>query len=118
MATLYNSDLKPLASGEYTHYYDHATKLFLADNYRLAPKQKFLYYVCINMSQDAVQGILPGFGGNDPVSSQSLIEQYETGLLAKRVELPRFNIETRTLKAYNRKNIFQTGIRYDPLNIT
>ena len=118
MATLYNSDLKPLASGEYTHYYDHATKLFLADNYRLAPKQKFLYYVCINMSQDAVQGILPGFGGNDPVSSQTLIEQYETGLLAKRVELPKFNIETRTLKAYNRKNIFQTGIRYDPLNIT
>lgn len=118
MATLYNSDLKPLESGTYTHYYDHATKLFLADNLRLAPKQKFLYYVCINMSQDAVQSILPGFGGNDPASSQTLIEQYETGLLAKRVELPRFNIQTRTLKAYNRKNIFQTGIVYDPITIT
>ena len=118
MATLYNSDLKPLASGEYTHYYDHATKLFLADNYRLTPKQKFLYYVCINMSQDAVQQILPGFGGNDPASSQTLIEQYETGLLAKRVELPRYNINTRTYNAYNRKNIIQQGLRYDPISIT
>jgi hypothetical protein len=118
MATLYNSDLKPLDSGEYTHYYDHATKLFLADNYRLAPKQKFLYYVRIQIDQNSVQDILPGFGGNDPASSQSLIEQYETGLLAKRVELPRFNIQTRTLKAYNRKNIVQTGIQYDPINIT
>ena len=118
MATLYNSDLKPLASGEYTHYYDHATKLFLADNFRLTPKQKFLYYVCINIDQSAVQGLLPGFGGNDPASSQTLIEQYETGLMAKRVDLPRFNIQTRTLKAYNRKNIFQTGISYEPLNIT
>ena len=118
MATLYNSDLKPLESGTFTHYYDHATKLFLADNFRLAPKQKFLYYVCINMSQSAVQSILPGFGGNDPASSQTLIEQYETGLLAKRVELPRFDIQTRTLKSYNRKNIFQTGINYNPINIT
>jgi hypothetical protein len=118
MATLYNSDLKPLASGEYTHYYDHATKLFLADNFRLAPKQKFLYYVCINIDQNAVQGIIPGFGGNDPASSQTLIEQYETGLLAKRVELPRFDINTKTYNAYNRKNIVQTQLRYQPLNIT
>ena len=118
MATLYNSDLKPLESGTYTHYYDHATKLFLADNFRLAPKQQFLYYVCINIDQSAVQSILPGFGGNDPASSQTLIEQYETGLLAKRVELPRFNVQTRTFKSYNRKNIVQTGIAYDPITIT
>ena len=114
---LYNADLKPLASGTYTHSYEHAQRLFLADNFRLAPKQQFLYYVCINVDQGALQSIL-GSLASEAVSSQSLIEQYETGLLAKRVELPRFNVNTRSLKAYNRKNIFQTGISYDPLNIT
>lgn len=113
---LYNADLKPLENGT-THSYEHATRLFLSDNYRLAPKQSFLYYVCINVDQSALQSLL-GSLGSEAVSSQSLIEQYETGLMAKRVELPRFNIQTRSLKAYNRKNIFQTGIMYDPISIT
>ena len=112
---LYNADLKPLENGT-THPYDHATRLFLSDNFRLAPKQSFLYYVCINVDQSALQSLV-GLG-SDPVSSQSLIEQYEAGLMAKRVELPKFNVQTRTLKAYNRKNIFQTGIMYDPISIT
>ena len=113
---LYNADLKPLENGK-THSYEHATRLFLSDNYRLAPKQSFLYYVCINVDQSALQTLV-GSLGSEAVSSQSLIEQYETGLMAKRVELPKFNIQTRSLKAYNRKNIFQTGISYDPLTIS
>jgi hypothetical protein len=117
MATLYNSDLKPLESGDYTHYYDHATKLFLADNFRLAPKQSFLYYVSINVDISALQNLL-GQLGQEGTSSQTLIEQYETGLLAKRVELPRFTVNTSTLNAYNRKNIVQKNLRYDPLSIT
>ena len=112
---LYNADLKPLAGA--THPYDHATRLFLSDNFRLAPKQSFLYYVFINVDKIALQTLV-GSLCSEAVSSQSLIEQYETGLMAKRVELPRFNIQTRSLKAYNRKNIFQTGIMYDPISIT
>ena len=113
---LYNADLKPLENGT-THSYEHATRLFLSDNFRLAPKQTFLYYVCINVDQSALQTLV-GSLGSEAVSSQSLIEQYETGLMAKRVELPKFNIQTRSLKAYNRKNIFQTGIMYEPISIT
>ena len=113
---LYNADLKPLENGT-THSYEHATRLFLSDNFRLAPKQTFLYYVCINVDQSALQTLV-GSLGSEAVSSQSLIEQYETGLMAKKVELPTFNIQTRSLKAYNRKNIFQTGIMYDPISIT
>lgn len=117
MASLYNADLKPLESGTYTHYYDHATRLFLADNLRLAPKQSFLYYVCINVDQSILQSLLGGLG-QDPVSSQTLIEQYETGLMAKTVQLPGFALNTKTFNAYNRKNIVHTGITYDPINIT
>lgn len=131
MAALYNANLKPLDPGVYTHPYDHATKLFLADNYRLAPKQSFLYYVCLNIDQTAVQAynsqtsFVDGIGaaigsilGANAVSSQSLIEQYEAGLMAKRIDLPKFTLNTKTLNAYNRKHIVQTNIQYEPITIT
>lgn len=119
MASLYNADLKSIDSGIKTHPYDHATKLFLSDNYRLAPKQSFLYYVCINVDVGAISAssILQSLIAPDGTSSQTLIEQYETGLLAKRVELPKFTMGTKTLNAYNRKNIIQTNITYDPITI-
>ena len=120
MASLYNADLKPIASGATTYPYDHATRLFVSDNYRLAPKQSFLYYVCINVDTGTLTGssILQSLIAPDGTSSQTLIEQYETGLLAKRVELPKFTLSTKTMNAYNRKNIIQTNISYDPVTIT
>ena len=120
MASLYNADLKPIASGATTYPYDHATRLFVSDNYRLAPKQTFLYYVCINVDTGTLTGssILQSLIAPDGTSSQTLIEQYETGLLAKRVELPKFTLSTKTMNAYNRKNIIQTNISYDPVTIT
>lgn len=119
MASLYNADLKPLAPGVATHPYDHATKLFVADNLRLAPKQSFLYYVVINLDVGGLQSLFSSAGiMSDAVSSQTLVEQYETGLMAKRVELPKFTMGTKTLNAYNRKNIIQTHIQYDPISIT
>jgi len=125
MATLYNADLKPLTPGTYTHSYDHATKLFLADNYRLAPKQSFLYYVVINVNNNLGNDLLSQVTAlfsqqifTSQISSQTVQEQYEVGLLAKRVGLPNFRIATQTKNAYNRKNIIQTGISYDPITIT
>lgn len=122
MPTLYNADLKPLGPDVPVHPYDHASKLFVADNFRLAPKQSFLYYVCINVDSDILQNILNGiintFNAAEPVSSETLIEQYEAGLMAKRVDLPKFTMNTKTLNAYNRKNIIQTHITYDPITIT
>jgi hypothetical protein len=119
MPSLYNANLKPLESGGSTHPYDHATKLFVADNMRLAPKQSFLYYVCINIDVGILQNLLTNSQSlQDPASTQSLVEQYETGLLAKRVDLPKFTISAKTMNAYNRKNIIQTNISYDPISIT
>lgn len=119
MASLYNADLKSINSGIKTHPYDHATRLFLSDNLRLAPKQSFLYYVCLNVDTGTINptSILQSLIAPDGTSSQTLIEQYEAGLLAKRVELPKFTMGTKTLNAYNRKNIIQTNITYDPITI-
>ncbi len=116
MATLYNADLKPLGANESTHPYDHATRLFVADNFRLAPKQTFLYYVVINIdpSQTALGSGLLG----DILTLADRYQNLENGLLVKRVELPKYSMATKTLNAYNRKNIVQTNISYDPINVT
>lgn len=115
MASLYNSDLKPLAPGVPTHPYDHATKLFLADNYRLAPKQSFLYYVVINIDPSvyASNGIL-----GTVVGLADRYKSLETGMLVKRIELPKFSMTTKTLNAYNKKTIIQNNITYEAINIT
>lgn len=119
MASLYNAGLKPIPPGGKTHAYDHATKLFVADNFRLTPKQTFLYYVCLNINQDIAQGLLSLVGAaTDSPSSQSLTEQYETGLLVKRIDLPRYTINTKTYNAYNRKNIVTNAIQYDTISVT
>ena len=120
MPSLYNADLKPLGAGVSTHPYQLATRLFLDDNYRLAPKQSFLYYVCINIDSGILQSINSILSGSfsEGTSSQTISEQYEAGLLAKKVDLPKFTLTTKTMNAYNRKNIIQTGITYDPINIT
>lgn len=119
MASLYNADLKPLKYGDKTHPYNHATKLFVADNMRLMPKQKFLYYVVLNIDVGIIQNILTSSQSiSDPISSQDLIQQYEAGLMAKRVDLPKFTMNTKTMNAYNRKNVVQTHMTYDPITVT
>jgi len=103
---LSNQYLKPILRGEATHPYAHATKLFVEDNYRLAPKSAHLYYVYFDVNPGALSLV------------SSAPQQYiEAGMLAKRVELPKFNTNTKTLNAYNRKNIIQTHITYDPITI-
>ena len=108
MASLYNADLKPIQSGQSTHPYDHATRLFLADNFRLAPKQSFLYYVVINLDPSQTQ-----LGGGFLGTALSFADRYqslETGMLVKSVDLPKFTVDTKTLNAYNRKNIIRISI--------
>ncbi|MEY4331478.1 MAG: Klebsiella phage vB KleM RaK2 [Bacteroidota bacterium] len=119
MTSLYNADLKPLGAGQKTHYYDHATKLFLSDNLRLSPKQSFLYYVVINVNQSVGQSLLAMFNSStQTVSSQSLNEQYEVGLMVKRIDLPKYTIATKTYNAYNRKNIVTGAIQYEPITVS
>lgn len=93
--------------------YQHAKKLFIDGNHQFAPKQKFLYYVAIN----TVQRPNPiDLGGQD--SSLSLQQQYEAGMLVKRIALPTFNLNTKVVNNYNRKEIIHTKIEYEPIQIT
>ena len=99
-----NQFLQQLGTGDTVKDYSHASKLFVGDNYRLAPRQGFLYHVFIDL--------------NPLVKRIGQMEQKEAGMLAKQVDLPKFSIDTKTLNSYNKPNIVQTKIKYDPINIT
>ena len=114
--SLYGSNLKTLTPGEYTQPYKHATKLFIADTFRLAPKQSFLYYVVFEV--DPSQTELGSGLINSTLEFANRYERLENGLLVKDIDLPKFAVSTKTLNAYNRKNIIQTNITYDPINVT
>lgn len=114
MAALYNSGLKQLGTSP-TQPYQHAARLFLDDNFRLAPKQSFLYYVVINFDPSIREA--QGFFAN-LISFAERYQFFETGMLVKRAELPKFQIDTKILNAYNRKNILTTKINYENVNLT
>jgi hypothetical protein len=87
--------------------YQHASRLYVDSTYKLAPKFGFLYFVQINVNPDAV------------IDQQWLEQQgsREVGLLAKKVDLPKFTIATETVNQYNRKTVVQTKLSYNPISI-
>jgi hypothetical protein len=87
--------------------YQHASRLYVDDTFRLAPKTKFLYYAVFNINQAALQD----------VSFQDR-HQLELNYLVKSMDLPKYTIETTNLNQYNRKTNIYTKITYDPINIT
>ena len=88
--------------------WQHASRLFVSDAMRLAPKAKFLYHVNFNVNSTA-GSILPDFNRK---------HLNEVGMLVKRADLPKFSAEVVTKNKYNRKKNIQTNIQYDPITIT
>lgn len=87
--------------------YQHAARLYVDNNMRLAPKLKYLYHVVFNINP-RIQTLL---------NLQNVFDRTEINLLVKSVDLPSFNMKTETLNQYNRKKIIQTGVEYLPINL-
>lgn len=87
--------------------WQHAARTFVDDNFRLAPKVKFLYHVYFDINKTALK-----------YSTLTDRHRNEIGILVKSVDFPRFTIKSQTLNQYNRKKIIQTGHDYGPLNLT
>ena len=64
-----------------------------------------MYHVFIDLNPQA---------SRNPTAYSNL----ETGMLAKSVQLPKFNIQNKIYNSYNRKNITQERINYDPVTLT
>lgn len=90
--------------------YNHASALYVRNNMRLSPKTKFLYHVVIDVNQQALASL-----GN---TVQSLLNKREFNLLVDSVDLPRFTVDINEKNQYNRKKLVQTGIRYDPIQMS
>lgn len=84
--------------------FTHASKIFRANGYALAPKLKFLYHTYFDINPDAYD--------------QNLSTGNNFGVLVKSVKLPSYTIATHELNQYNRRRIVQTKIKYDNVSIT
>jgi hypothetical protein len=104
MAGFFNQFLKQVGTGDEIHDWQHASRTFIDSLYRLSPKIGTVYHVFMDL--------------NPMVAQIDQNSQIEIGMMAKSVALPKFSISTKTYNAYNRKNIAQEKINYDPLNIT
>lgn len=86
--------------------YAHAARVFTDDQFRLAPKSKFLYHVAFNINPAALKNI-------------DLVQRHrnEINVLVKAVDLPHFKISTDTLNQYNRKKNIQSTHKYEAINV-
>jgi hypothetical protein len=87
--------------------YAHAARVFTDDQFRLAPKSKFLFHVAFNINQSALKNI-------------DLVQRHrnEINVLVKACDLPQYKVTVDTLNQYNRKKNIQTTHKYESLNIT
>jgi hypothetical protein len=88
--------------------WQHAARLYIDGNLKLAPKSKFLYHVYFQLDP-IVRSILPELKDK---------HNLEIGMLVKGADLPKFTANVETRNKYNRRKHIQTGIQYDPINIT
>ena len=84
----------------------HAARLFGVDNFRLAPKYKFLFHVSFGINPAAVK-------------SAELLNAHknEINMLVKSVTLPAIDAVTATVNQYNRKKVVQTSHKFSAVTI-
>ena len=86
--------------------YQHASRLYIDDNFKLMPKQKFLFHVVFNTDETL---FFNGFNQN---------ERFELNMLVKACDLPKYNMSYEEKVQYNKKMYNATRIAYEPVNIT
>lgn len=99
--------LKQAVTPDTLRDYRHANQLFVGSNFRLVPKQGFLFHVFFDLDPRIVR-----MKGDFKTLST------EIAMMAKTVDLPKYTIATKTYNSYNRPNIVQSKISFDPIQIT
>lgn len=114
--SLLGSFLTQLTTGDQVRDYQHAARTFVDSLYRLGPKFQSLFHVYIDIDPEMIAPI----SDKNNALARSLTSEnlVEIGLLAKTVALPKYSVQTKVYNAYNRKNIAQERINYDPVRIT
>lgn len=100
--------LKQAATIDNLRDYAHANRLFVGSDFRLVPKHGSLFHVFFDINPNSTIA-------NDIVRQDP--NRIELGLMVKSVGLPRYDIATKKINAYNRQNLVQTHINYDDITI-
>jgi hypothetical protein len=84
----------------------HASRLFTADQFRLAPKQNFLFHVSFGINKAAL------------INSE-IVQRYgnEINMLVKSADLPNITLKADTVHQYNRKKNVQITSEFTDLSI-
>ena len=86
--------------------YQHASRLYIDNNFKLMPKQKFLFHVVFNTDETLF------------VDRFNPSERYQLNMLVKACDLPKYNMSMEEKTQYNKKMYTATRIAYEPVNIT
>lgn len=105
MPNIFDGFLKQVVSGDQIKDRQHAARLFVDNNFRLAPKSDWIFHVFFDLDLSL----------SNIKDTMKLVEH---GMLVKSVDLPKFSVQAKTLNEYNRPNIVQTKITYNDINIT
>lgn len=82
---------------------NHASRIFVANNHGLSPKYGWLFHVAFDINPEVSR-----------VNNDNLLKM---GFVVKTASLPKFSVDTKTLNAYNRVDIVQSKVKYDPITI-
>lgn len=99
--SFFNSFLKQITTGDNLKDYSHASKVFTSNAMELSPKMGFLFHVIFEFAD-----------------TYEYNKSRELSLMVKSADLPKFDVDTKTLNSYNRPNIIQTKVKYNPVNLT
>ena len=88
--------------------YQHASRLFVQNFYRLAPKHGFLYFVRFRLNPNVTDGS----------TWVATMQDLELGMLVKKCDLPKISLDGSTVNIYNRKQPVYTKVTYQPINMS
>ena len=84
--------------------YQHASRLYIDNNHKLMPKQKFLFHVVFNTDETL---FVDGFSAH---------ERYELNMLVKACDLPKYDMSMEEKVQYNKKMYTATSTNAHFLN--
>ena len=106
MGSFLNNFLSQLLPNTSFKDYQHAARLYIDDNFALAPKSTFMYHVVFELN--------PRHKATNFLNTS----QIELGMLVKNVQLPKYDFGVEERNMYNKKTYFNTRITYQPINMT
>jgi len=87
--------------------FQHASRMFASDQFRLAPKFDFQFHVAFNINPAAMKTI-----------DLSQRHRNEINMLVKKIGLPKFTMATEQVNQYNRKKVIQSQHKFEDISIT